>query len=139
MTKILFDSITLHFSPSVFLSQLLHHTVFPLIVPFYVWRYGWTFLYTQGFLYTTSGGFTLGWLSLICFYVIVFLALFGSSNIEGEDAMWPLFLFAMHRCMVAFKYATLSPSEYRFLRLFYYFLTIILTKISLSQAHHVWW
>jgi hypothetical protein len=114
MTRILFDSITLHFSPGVFAAQLLHHTVFPLIVPFYLWRYGWTFLYTQGFFYHNSiQNFIFGWFSLISFYVIVFLAVFGSSRIEGEDAIWPIFLFAMHRCMVAFKYATLSPSEYR--------------------------
>ena len=54
-TKILFDSISSQFSLSIFVQQFLLHATFPLLVPYFFYRHGWTFFYAQNFQISRIG------------------------------------------------------------------------------------
>jgi hypothetical protein len=47
--KVLFDSVSVHFSISVFINQFLVHILFPLLVPLEIFQNGWLSIYTHGF------------------------------------------------------------------------------------------
>jgi hypothetical protein len=47
-----------------------------------------------------------------CFYLTIICSILSRDDI-GFQSLFPIFLYLSHRLMIAFKYATLSPTEYR--------------------------
>jgi hypothetical protein len=115
--KVLFDSLTLHFSFVTFIEQFLNHMLFPLLLPWMVYSNGWNCLIAQGFIpvkiTTRDVLLTLwNWGSPMVFYFVVILH-FGDCSHVQLSIVFPVIFYCMHRAMVALKYATLSPSELR--------------------------
>ena len=115
--KVLYDSLTIHFSVWVFIEQFLNHMLFPLFLPWMVYRHGWLSLAAQQFICPTfcsknTFGIVWNWLTPGIFYTMVVLH-FGQCSDLQMSLLFPVLLYSMHRAMVALKYATLSPSEYR--------------------------
>jgi len=83
----------------------------PLLWPYFIYKYGFGFIYSQHYALTTPNG----WLTLVIqtsAYIVVI-----SSFFATEDTRWRMpataFLLVVHRSMIALKYASLSPTEYR--------------------------
>mmetsp|Transcript_766 Transcript_766/g.1273 ORF Transcript_766/g.1273 Transcript_766/m.1273 type:complete len:587 (-) Transcript_766:111-1871(-) len=110
--RILFDSATVHFSPSVFLYQFFLHLSFPLIIPLHWYRYGWISLYAQAIVTSTYQGMIFSWFISLAALTMVIAAINAPENI-GNQILFPICLVVMHRLMVSLKYATLSATEYR--------------------------
>ena len=115
--KVLFDSLTVHFSLSIFLEQFFNHLLFPLLLPWMVYQHGWNCLVAQGFLpYRMNAKDILvtcwHWCSPFLFYNMLYESLLGNSSMH-MSVLIPTMLYCLHRTMVALKYATLSDSELR--------------------------
>ena len=115
--KVLFDSLTVHFSLWVFIEQFLNHMLFPLLLPWMVYRYGWSCLFAQQFLspklWSKDTLFVLwNWIGPAIFDYVVILHYGPCSHVQ-ISLVFPVLLYTMHRGMISLKYATLSPSELR--------------------------
>ena len=115
--KVLFDSLTVHFSLSIFLEQLLNHLFFPLLLPWMVYQHGWNCLIAQGFLPHRWSARALvmsawNWASPMIVYYLIYRELTGTKRVN-MSVMIPMILYCMHRALVALKYATMSDSELR--------------------------
>lgn len=53
------------------------------------------------------------WMVTSCLTVMI-VSFFLSSDQLGYQVAFPVCLYIMHRSMIALKYGTLSPSEYRY-------------------------
>lgn len=111
-SQVLFDSVTAHFSITIFFYQLFLHLTYPLCLPISFYWHGWMFLYSQGFAPRNLGNIIFSYVVAVAFYLTILCALFSRDGI-GFQALFPIFLYVAHRLMIAFKYATLSPGEYR--------------------------
>lgn len=120
---ILFDAFSSQFSVGVCLEQFLMHLTFPLLIPYFIYKYGFTFLYTQRFLVISTyfpSNFIIimffqhigNYAAIATFYIMIIAFIKAPENI-GLQFIFPLGVFLMHRFMVSVKYGTLSPSEYR--------------------------
>jgi hypothetical protein len=110
--KILFDSVSSHFSILVFAYQFFLHLTYPLLLPVSFYQHGWICLYSQGFVPFEVVNITFEYLLHISFYLTIICSILSRDDI-GFQSLFPIFLYLSHRLMVAFKYATLSPTEYR--------------------------
>ena len=115
--RVLFDSLTLHFSFAVFVEQFLNHMLFPLLLPWMVYKNGWNCLIAQGFIPIRFKRSDImlalwHWFSPVMFYHVVFVHFLNICHVK-ISIMYPVIFYTMHRSMVALKYATLSPSELR--------------------------
>ena len=102
---ILFDALSSQLSLSVCIEQFLLHMTFPLLLPVFVYRYGWTMLYSQYFNKWST------WLFSILFTLMI-ISIPLSEEFIGIQCTFPCMLYLIHRVMVSLKYGTLSPSEY---------------------------
>lgn len=103
---ILFDCMSSQLSLSVCIEQFLLHMTFPLLVPLFIKRYGLVFLYTQRFTAIQH------YIYSAVFYTMIIAIVLSPEQI-GLQYIFPAMVYLMHRFMVALKYGTLSPSEYR--------------------------
>lgn len=126
--QILFDSLSSHLSLSVVFQQFLLHLSYPLLLPYYWWRYGLTFMYTQGFAldrlsvyddfcwhFIRNHLFLQGVTTLITqsMMLLMIVSAYIAYDEVGSQVLFPIGVYCMHRLMVGLKYGTLSPTEYR--------------------------
>ena len=132
--KILFDAVSFHFSISVFIYQFLLNLTFPLLIPYSLYQYGWISFYSQGFVPVGIATFIFGYIVPLSFYLIV-ICVFLSPEYIGYQSLFPIFLYVTHRLMIAFKYATLSPTEYRSIIFFDSLIPSLLACFTHSFIH----
>lgn len=103
---VLFDALSSQLSLAVCIEQFLLHITFPLLLPLFFRRYGRIFFYAQAF------NSPISIINISVFYAMVLSAIMSTEKI-GMQVVFPIGVYVIHRFMVALKYGTLSPSEYR--------------------------
>jgi hypothetical protein len=110
---IIFNSLNPHFSFQIFIEQMISHLIFPLGLPFFIWKYGWTFPLAHGFRPSSMMDFIGNWLFPIFFITTLSTAPSLPHRIGGGYIV-PACIYLIHRFMVAIKYGSLSQSEYAY-------------------------
>ena len=115
---IIFDSINIQFHFDIFLRQLVAHIIF-FLAPFCIEN-----LMVQGFFnWKNLLGVQFNVLHALTVYVIIALyfmsdvntsssSKYPETNAIGGIIVFPILYWFQHKCLVAFKYASLSRSEY---------------------------
>jgi hypothetical protein len=109
---IIYDSLYSYFSVEVFITQLLNNFLFPLFVPYFLYRYGVWFIYSQDFLRAYVFSFIPSFVLIGIAVVIIMEPDVQKKETLAYMSIVPIFICFTHRCMVALKYAALSPTEY---------------------------
>lgn len=110
---IVFTSLDTHLSFTVFLEQLCFHLFFPLFVPYAWLRYGTSHARVQSYHLADYRSYLTTYIPLLCVAISVVSFVVHPRQHEYAQALVPFSFLFLHRLMVATKYATLSPDEYR--------------------------
>ena len=107
---VIYNSLNPHFSMILFFEQLFIHITFPILLPYFYWKYGVTFLYAHGY-YPLKSFNILNWGFPISVYLTILTRQF-LPKIMTSGYFVPTCILLLHRFMVSMKYATMSQSEY---------------------------
>jgi hypothetical protein len=110
---IIYSSLNPHFSFQIFFEQLFSHLFFPFGLPFFIWKYGWTFTIAHGFRPTSIINCFGNWLFPTFLITILVTAQYLPNRI-GSGYMVPTCIYLIHRFMISTKYGSLSHSEYAY-------------------------
>jgi hypothetical protein len=110
---LVFSSLDTHFSVMVFFEQFFFHIFFPLSVPYAWYRYGTTQTQLQDYHFSSIPAYVFTFAPFLCMSAAVICLVAEPEVLNYGHLVVPFGLFAIHRMMVAVKYATLSPDEYR--------------------------
>ena len=112
-SALVFSSLDTHFSPMVAVEQYIFHVFFPLTVPIAWCRYGMKHSLLQNYHWKMS----FAWMSAYIPFLALasgLVCLFAEPDVlHIKHLILPFGVFFLQRLMIAVKYASLSPDEYR--------------------------
>ena len=110
---LVFSSLDTHFSPIVCLQQFVFHIFFPFTVPIAWYKYGMKHAHIQGYHFNSVPSYIFSFLPFLCWASALGCLLVEPDVLSAEQLVLPFGVFILQRMMIAVKYASLSPDEYR--------------------------
>lgn len=129
---LVFSSLDTHFSPLVALEQFIFHVFFPFTVPIAWCRYGMKHTHLQMYGWKQKLAWPSTYIPFVCIASSLVCLVAEPDVLKIEQLVLPFGVFILQRLMIAVKYASLSPDEYRYTLRFYFLIPCSVTPEDIS-------
>ena len=109
-TPIIYESVTTTFNWNIFIDSLIKELIIPFALPFYIWRDGFYFLYSQIIIQPTYRGniqYTWGYPIAMYLLVIFFFLIPSEDRLSNLEIFIPINIYLCHKIMVSIKVGSL--------------------------------